>query len=359
MVKRGVVWFDDGPVFLKSFESGSTRLGTISTEGGALPHMASSATAVAVLGGDEENAEFFGGVPPSPLVPIEQPKLVSGGGCKGWQPGGDFVVAENELVAAGGCQWDDRSVRQPLFIRNLRGGHWHVLRWLAVDSLPGGDGLYYNVPPVLAAESDLVAVGVQFSSARMEVSILNVRSGHTEARLDLPDGHLGFASHNRLVLSVPSPSSSNEVDFPLSKWSGPFDLALYSTRGPRIVALGSTQEPPLVSGMHLVTSDEGTVSVRGVTDGAPRAVIGFNPPARALDALSFRWPTLVAVETTSTPLLPSEVHCWSGDYSPASKSFLGIFDLARNEPFVPAPALVHVEPTEPLTNCGPAPPVTR
>jgi hypothetical protein len=34
----------------------------------------------------------------------------------------------------------------------------------------------------------------------------------------------------------------------------------------------------------------------------------------------------------------------------------GVFDLACSEPFVPAPALVHVEPSEPLTDCGPLPP---
>jgi len=112
--------------------------------------------------------------------------------------------------------------------------------------------------------------------------------------------------------------------------------------------------------MHLVTLEypEGqqTVSVCGVTGGAPKAVIGFNPQARALVTLAFRWPALVVVETTSAPLLPSEVHCWSGEYGPASKPCLEIFDLARSEPFVPAPALVHMEPSKPLTDCGPPPP---
>jgi hypothetical protein len=59
-----------------------------------------------------------------------------------------------------------------------------VLRWLAVDSLAGGDGLYFNVPPVLAAEGDLIAAGVPCSSAKMEVSILDVRDAHVQARFD-------------------------------------------------------------------------------------------------------------------------------------------------------------------------------
>ncbi len=353
VVGRGAVWFDEGSVFFKGFHSGRVRLGALNSQ--SRPRIASSATAVALSGG--ENAEFLGGVPPSPLTAIAAPKLLGGSGCKGWQPGGEFVVAGDDLVAAGECQWDDRSVRQPLFVRSLRGGHWRVLRWLAVVSLPGGDGVYTNVSPVLAAEGDLVAVGVQLSSARMDVSILDVRSGRTVARFDLPDGSLAFASPSRLVLSVPAPSAPDEVDFPLDEWSGPFDLALYSTRGRRIARLGSAERLPSISGMHLLTEelDTGTISVRSVTGGAPEPVVGFNEARESL-ALAFRWPALVVVEATRAPLLPSEVHCWSGDYGPAGSPFLGVFNLAGNPPFVPAPTLVRVEPSHPPTNCGSPPP---
>jgi len=353
LVRRGAVWFDEGSIFFQGFHSSLVRLWTLNSE--FRPRIASSATAVAMSGG--EKAEFVGGVPPGPLTAIAAPKLRGGDGCKGWLPGGEFVVAGDDLVAAGECQWDDRSLRQPLFVRSLRGGRWRVLRWLAVDSLPGGDGLYYNVSPVLAAEGELVAVGVQFSGARMETSILDVRSGRTVARFDLPDGYLAFASPKRLVLSVPAPSAPDEVDFPLDEWSGPFDLALYSTRGRRIAGLGSAEQLPLVSGMHLLTEelDTDTLSVRSVTGGAPEPVVGFNE-ARERLALAFRWPALVVVEATRVPLLPSEVHCWSGDYSPAGSPFLGLFDLAGSPLFVPAPTLVRVEPSQPLTNCGPPPP---
>jgi hypothetical protein len=335
-VRRGVVWFDEGPVFLKGFKSGRVRLGAINAPDERLSQMTSSATAVAALR-EEKNAAFVGGVPPGPLVPIAQPELVSGGGCKGWQAGTksvhDFVVAEDDLVAAGECHWDDPSVSQPLLIRSLRGGRWHVLRWLPGDT----------EPPVLAVEGNLIAVGAQFSSAEMEMSILDVRNGRREARFDLPDGHLAFASRDRLVLSVPVPLVG-------------YRLALYSTRGQHIAELGSAQEPPLVSGMHLVTDEGETVSVSSLAGGARKTVIGFNSPARSLVALAFRWPALVVVETTSAPLLPSEVRCWSGDYAPASEPFLRVFDLALGEPSVPAPALVHVEPSRPLTDCGSAPP---
>jgi len=357
VVSRGVIWFNDGPISLKSFHGGSKRLGAIKAVENPRAPVASSGSAVAAipLAGEGNDTAFVGGVPPSPLVSIEQPKLLRGGGCKGWLPGGDFVVAEDDLVAAGECQWDDRSVRQPLYIRSLRGGHWRVLRWLAVDSLPGRGGLYFNVSPILAAEGNLVAVGVQFSNAKMKVSIIDVRNDRTVARFDLPDGYIAFASHDRFVLSVPVLRSPEDHDFPLSSGDNLYHLALYSTRGRLIAELGSAQEPPLVSGMHLVTDEDQTVSVRSVTGGAPKAVIGFDA-GRELVTLAFRWPTLVVVEKTGAPLLPSEVHCWSGEYGLAGKPFLRIFDLARSEPFVVAPAPVHVTPSNPLTNCGPAPP---
>ena len=255
------------------------------------------------------------------------------------------MVVEDDLVAAGSCNWHEHYLRQPLFFKSLRGGPWRVLRWL-----PG------EVEPELAAEGDLLAVGVPFSSARMEVSIFDIRDARPWARFDLPDGYLDFASRDRLVLSAPAPSAPDEVDFPLWEWSGPFQLASYSTHGRLLAGLGTAQQPPLVSGMHLVTVDQETVSVRNVTGGPARAVIGFNAPARALDAVAFRWPALVVVETTSDPLPPSQIHCWSGDYGPPSEAFLGVLDLARAAPFVAPPPSAHVEPSEPLTGCGSPPP---
>ena len=80
---------------------------------------------------------------------------------------------------------------------------------------------------------------------------------------------------------------------------GALPLALYSTRGQRIVELGSSQEPSLVSGVHLVTNEYSdgsrTISVRSVTGGAPKPVVGFGG-GRELVTLAFRWPALVAVE---------------------------------------------------------------
>jgi hypothetical protein len=370
----GVVWFDEGPVFFDELGSAQVRLGPIEArEGSRAPQVSASATAVAAMPdtGSEESTAFVVGMPPGPLVPLAGPTLLPGGGCRGWESSGNFVVADDQLVAAGRCHWDDRAVRQPLFVTSLRqqrshgnsriGGasharRWRVLRWLA--------GEY---PPILAAEKSLLAVGVQLSPTRMAVSIFDVRTGRTEARFELPAGYLRFASPTRLVLSVAQTLSSPESP-DVGSQSGPFDLALYSTRGQRIADLGSSRGPPLVSHMHLVTDEyhEGagsgeyqTLSLRNLTDGAagaPKPVIGFNAPARALIALAFRWPALSAVETTSAPLQPNEIGCWSGDYSPAGKPFLQIFDLARNEAFRPAPAIVHVQPSQPLTNCGPVPP---
>jgi len=342
IVDGGVVWFDDGPVLFRSFRSGSTtRLAANAYLTSSWPRQVpSSATAVGADTGG------LAGVPPRPLVRISRPAPFAGFGCKAWEPGGDEVVVEDEIVAAGACSFEDRYTRRPLFFRSVLRGPWRVLRWL-----PG------EVEPVLAAEGPLLAVGVPTSSARMEVKIFDVRSGRVRAGFVLRDGYLSFASPDRLVLSEPAPRAADEVDFPLYEWSGgPFQLSLYSTHGRLLARLGSAQEPPLVSGMHLVTVEQETVSVRSVTGGSTRAVIGFNAPARALDAVAFRWPALVVAETSSDPLLASEVCCWTGDYGPPSKAFLGIFDLARDEPFVAPPALVHVEPSRPLTGCGPLPP---
>jgi hypothetical protein len=361
VVKKGVVWFDEGPIFFERFGSEKMRLGPgrlrVLTRGPVV----SSARAVIVGGGQREGAEeanprFLVSALPGAFESIRYPPLFGDAGCKGWEPSGPRVLAGDELVVAGRCFWDDPFSRQPLFIRSLHGGRWHVLRWLT--------GEY---EPVLAAEGSLLAVGVQHSLAQMDVSILDLHNGRVHAHFTLPDGYLSFASRDRLMLSSPT-NTTNGVCFPLDEPCRPYRSALYSTHGQHITELSISREPPLVSDMHLLADEYGeapgigeyqTLSVRnlagGSSGGAPRSVIGYNSPARALVALAFRWPALAVVETTSTPLLPSEIHCWSGDYGPASKPFLQIFDLARDEAFRPAPPIVHVQPSQPLTNCGPPP----
>lgn len=342
VVGRGAVWFRGGPVLLEGFSSPTMRLGGLEQ----LPQrVASSATGVAGLIGAEDEGEFFGSVPPSPFVTLGHPPLRPGAGCKGWLAGRDFVVAADELVAAGECNWENVAVRQPLFVHSLSGGRWRVLRWL-----PG------DVPPILAAGGNLLAIGVQVSSAQMDVSILDIRTGRTQARFVLPDAYLAFASPNRLVLSADEPSSPGAWVAPEeAPGGGPYRLWLYSTRGQRIADLGSAGIPPLVSGMHMVADEEGTITVRGVTGGGSREVVGFDD-ARELDTFAFRWPALAVVQATRLPRLPSEVGCWTPEYGPVSSTGLEIFDLARDEPFMAAPPLVKVQPSQPLSDCGPAPP---
>jgi hypothetical protein len=247
---------------------------------------------------------------------------------------------EDELVAAGQCQEiQEHPVRKPLFIRNLRGGRWKVLRWLAGVS-----------DPALAAEGALLAVGAHRFDRRMTVSILDLSTGAKRVRFETPVGQLAFASPQRLVLEIPDRVTSTERRQPVS-------LRLYSTRGNYLANVGSVTEP-LISGMRIVAYENGTLSVRGLAS-SPRPVVGFHPPARGLDAFAFRWPHLVVFETTAKPLLPSEVRCWSGSYAPSSEPFLATFDLGRVEAFDAPPPIVNVEPSAPLTSCGPAPPVTR
>lgn len=363
VVSRGAVWFDEGTVWLSGFGLGERVLGGL-TGKERLWKMAASDSSAAVL---DRGRGFLAGVLPASLEPVPHPRPISGGGCKRWEPAigslSDFAVAGEELVDSGECQEgpdvvgeQEAAIRQPLFVRSLRGGRWRVMRWLA--------GHY---PPILTAEGDRVAVGVQVSLARMKVSIVDVLTKRTTARFSLPDGYLSFASPTRLVLSVPTEFWPEEARFPLGpqiegRHSYPsaraYRLVLYSARGQRLAGLGSAPEVPLVSGMHLVAETyadgEDTVSVRGVTGSEEQtAVVGFNPPGRALVALGFRWPALAVVETTSAVLSPSQVNCQTGYYSAASAPFLAFFDLARHEPFSAPPASSLLESSHLLENCPP------
>ena len=336
IVNDGVLWLDQGSLLLEGRHSRTRRLGAR----GSLHDLSSSATATAARIENvplSEEPHFVASVLPRRLSRIAQPQPpLSGGGCTWWEPSGDLIVVEDELVAAGECQEvTEHPVREPLFIRNLRGGRWTVLEWLA--GLPDLE---------FAAEGPLLAIGARRSGRPMTVSILDLSTGATQASFETPLGQLAFASPHRLVEEIPE-----RVAFPRRVVS----LRLYSSRGNYLADLGSMTEPR-ISRMHIVTYEGGTLSVRSVAGGASRPVVGFNPPGRELQGFAFRWPDLVVSETTSKPLHPSEVRCWSGSYGPSSEPFLAAFDLARVEPFDVPPATVHVEPAVPLTNCGPAPP---
>jgi hypothetical protein len=375
MLGRGVVWFDEGPAFLDGYGSPIAPLGTSRlVEDRAQESVAASASAVAALG---DQGRFVGGLPPAPLRPIAQPKPVQDGECLGWLPatGGrekvdpdenDFAVVADELVDTGECLERPEVVgeeaaarRQPLFVRSLRGGRWRVLRWL-----PGVR------PPILAADGDLLAIGEQRSLAKMEVSILDLSNGRAVAGFGLPDGYLSFASSERLVVSVPAEFWPEERNFPLGpqvegrhSWEARlYRLELYSTRGRYIREVGTAGERGslygvLISQGHLIsqefTGGESVLSVRSLAGGAARPVIAFDSPARALLTLGFRWPALAVVQSTSTPLLASELTCSSGYYHAASKPSLLIFDLARAEPFAPPLPLAHFETAVLPKNCPP------
>jgi hypothetical protein len=264
-------------------------------------------------------------------------------------------VVVDELVVVGQCFWDDHFSRRPLFVRNLREGRWHILRWIAGED-----------EPILAAEGPRLAVGVQRPPMQMAVSIVDMQSKRSLAHFTLPDGELSFASPDRLVLYFPVRREPDDVCFPLFQGQAcEHRIGLYSVNGRRIVDLGPAEHAPLVSHMYLLTREyhEGPpgngdyLSIRDLagTGSAPRLVVGFDSPARTLEAFAFHWPALAVVESTGVPRLPSEIHCWSGDYNPG-KPYLQIFDLARNEPPLPPPPFVQVQPSEPLTNCGQPPP---
>jgi hypothetical protein len=362
---NGVVWVDEQRVLFQGFWSGSAMLGRIE---GSNSTLASSDNAVAVLG-DGPREGFAAAVPPGRLAPIEQiDEGVRGGECSSWVPmtatashPGEFAVAGDELIDPGECQGEpgeqETATRQPLFVRNVHGGKWHVLRWL--------NGHY---PPMLATEGSLLAIGVQLSRANMRVTILDLVTGHLVARFEAPDGFLSFASSHRLMLSVPlplqaeprtglPPTTAVATPAPRVRRLAPYRIELYSLSGRRLADLGTAAQPPLVSHMHVVAyeSVEGgsALTVRSLLGKESRRLIGFNEPARRLLGLAFRWPAVAAVETTSAPLSQSEVTCQSGEYHPPSKPFLAIFDVARSKPYVPPPPSAHLAP--PPRNCPPLP----
>jgi hypothetical protein len=319
IVDDGVLWSDEGTVFLEGPRWGIRPLGASKDASS----WSASATAVALGPG-------FASVLPRRLSAAAGPPRLSGGGCTWWKPAGPFVVVQDEVVAGAECQEvTEHPVREPLYIRNLRGGGWKVLRWLAGASRPA-----------LAAEGPLLAIGDQRSDRRMKVSILDLDTGEMQASFETPLGKLAFASPRRLVLEIPVRDAERRPRV---------SLRLYSTGGHHFGNLGAVTEP-LISGTHIVAYENGTLTVRSFAGGAPRRVIGFNAPARELEAFAFRWPELVVSETTSNPLLPSEVSCFSDSYGPSSKPFLASFDLARSKPFDAPPATVKVEPAVPL-NC--------
>jgi hypothetical protein len=336
IVNGGVLWFDEETLLLEGPRGAIRPLGA-SAFG---DEFSSSATATAALteGGAVGEPHFVASVLPERLSAIAQPPRLSGGGCTWWEPSRPYVVVKDDLVATGDCQEiKEHPVREPLYIRSLRGGRWRVMRWLA--------GAFVSA---LAAEGPLLALGAHRVDHQMTVSITNLSTGAMQSSFETPLGRLAFASPQRLVVEIASGGTS-------SRRSHAVSLRLYSSRGKYLANVGSRIEP-LISGMHIVAFENGTLSVSSVAGGAPRPVVGFNATSRTLGSFAFRWPELVVSETTSTPLLPNEVRCWSGSYGPSSKPFLAAFDLAHGEPFDAPPATVEVQPAVPLSNCGPAPP---
>ena len=287
----GVVWIDEHQMRFTRFLR--PRSFTRPAPDSERATLASSAGAVATTSGGEPT-RFVVGDPPGRLTPIAQPPSVRSPECVGWEPGtaadADFVLAGDELVAAGECEREELELgspapaRQPVFGRDIRGGRWRVLRWI-----PG------KQPPLLAADGSSSAIGVQQSPEHTEVLVIDTATGRLRARFKVDDGYLGFASPTRLVLAVPVAGRTGDQTWPLppveeegssvSESEPPessFRLELYSTIGVHLGGLGTVTGRPLVSNMHLLLHENGRVSVRSLKGRRARPVIGFEPPARSL-----------------------------------------------------------------------------
>lgn len=358
----GVVWVDEDKVVFQGFRSGAATLGGLPQS--RTPILEGSGNAVVLVGA---GAGFSAGIPPRRLAPVEgadeEVRAFVGGGCSHWSPlvssldaPEDFAVADGELVDAGECPienggFDEQELAtaQPLFVHNLRGGEWHVLRWLKGHE-----------PPILAADGNLLAIGEPLSTEtvrvtgpeRMRVTILELPTRNVVSRFVAPLGHLSFASKRRLVVLVlvgaraaaaPPPSKQPEVTIRLRS---SYRLDLYGLDGRPLAYIGTVREPVLISHMHMLVEEEveghTVLAVRNMLDGSTRRLIGFNEPARTLEAVAFRWPAVALIETTSVPLAQSEVTCGSGEYHPASPPRLRIFDLARRETYMPPPPSAHL-----------------
>jgi hypothetical protein len=353
VLRDGVVWVDEGRILFQGFRSGQVTLG--GPVESAAPILAASNTAVAMVGA---GAGFAGGVPPGRLAPVEgadeEAREWAGGECSLWSPAAgasdDFAVADGELVDAGECsatnggfEEQELATAQPLFVHRLRGGGWRVLRWMKGHQ-----------PPVLATEGDLLAIGDPVSAERMRVTILDLATGSLVAQFRAPLGGLSFASSRRLVLSVTLPahyamSSRNAkgtevILVPAIRHR----LELYTLHGRPLAYIGTVGETALVSHMHLLLEEEveghSALVVRNILDGSTRRLIGLDEPARALEAVGFRWPAVAVVETTRVLRAQSEVTCDSGEYRQPSPPALRIFDLERREAYVPSPPSADLAP---------------
>ncbi|MHB8532254.1 MAG: hypothetical protein ACYDC2_05995 [Solirubrobacteraceae bacterium] len=363
IVKAGVVWYDDGVVRLID-HAGRRRVLASWSESASEgpPQISSSGTAVALEAGDR----LRGGLPPAPLSLLAAGRPVGQGRLRCWRPQlhgiVDFAVAADQLVIAAEqlCRSPGSSA-QPLFAKNLRGGRWRVIRWLTTSA-----------PPILAADGDLLAIGVQRSlSSLMDVRVLDVASASTRWRLRLPEGYLAFAAPDRLVVSIPTFASfplQTRVETPNGTYAragslgGGYRVGVFDTNGRLLASLGASDEQPRISAGRRITisyssrTESQTLSVADIPNGPSRAVVGFNA-GRALNTFAWRWPLLAVIETASAALPNGQFSCQHGTYAPPTPPTLATFDLSRASPLVPAPPV----PPQPdfqqvFATCGAPPP---
>ena len=263
---------------------------------------------------------------------------------------GDFAVADGELLDAGECQGEsgvrynqELATAQPLFVHRLRGGGWRILRWLKG-----------NQSPILATERDLLAIGEPLGAKTMRVTILDLARravvaqfaaplGYPELCLEPPAGAVGAdGNQERAVVAhrYDFRATNLEVLLPSPAVHRPGEAArLPRDRGRTGAGVAHAPAGARRSRRRTRSSPCATSSMaRG------GGLIGFNAPARTLQALAFRWPAVALLETTAAPLKQSEVTCESGEYHRPSPPSLRIFDLARGETFVPPPSSPHLAP---------------
>jgi hypothetical protein len=364
--QRGL-WFDGSDV--RRLPSGVViaRLATTATQWPYLTRFSGEGN-VLIAGG----RLFSGG---SNAAPKAVPRGQSGCWIAGAPADGAFVVVAGDELISGpvwSCGSRPSRERQPIFWRKLTGGRWHVL-----TTVPG---LW---PPILAADGNVVAIGVQKAPSRMNVELISTAGRLVASPVSLPDGYLGLARPQRLVLSTPTQfrfpleprydAGFGYVDYPGADTTSAaanntypithsaYSIAEYLAHGQLVRRLGTSDTQPLISDAVMIVSalsasgDE-TLMLRSLVNGKSRSLIAFSDPGRVLMNDAFTWPTLTLVETTSAALPDGQFSCTYGTYAPPTSPKLANLNVTRGS-FIPAPATPpQPTPAQRLAQCGPVPP---
>jgi hypothetical protein len=253
-----------------------------------------------------------------------------------------FAVAGSRLVVAGtgACPGTPPPSLRPLFVRDLRGGPWRVLRQVAARG-----------ELVLAATGHWLAVGAPAGTAHMTASVYDHDGTRLRYRVPgLSPGRLTLDTAGRLLTA----SASYHPTFPVidpglsvydtytSSWSSPSHPTPHPLPGTSTIA-------PTIADGRILTLTSGTLQLIDLLHGRTRTLIGTRPPFRTIYSADLTGP--MVVRSQSEAPFPPAGSCYAQVVNGAPT--VTTLDLRAPAAFIPAPALPPVVDT---TACGPPPP---